>query len=98
MEWVIQQLREAMPFGEQPHYLLRDNHGIFGCGVRAFLESCGIWSGCCGSLWSSTATPRALIRDRAGKTPAQDTLSGEGELISAPVAGGLHHRYYRAAA
>jgi hypothetical protein len=42
MEWVIQQLREAMPFGEQPHYLLRDNDGIFGCGVRAFLISCGI--------------------------------------------------------
>jgi transposase InsO family protein len=42
MEWVIQQLREAMPFGEQPRYLFRDNDGIFGYGVRAFLERCGI--------------------------------------------------------
>jgi hypothetical protein len=42
MEWVIQQLREAMPFGEQPRYLLPDNDGIFGFGVRAFLISCGI--------------------------------------------------------
>jgi transposase InsO family protein len=42
MEWVIQQLREAMPFGEQPRYLFRDNDGIFGHGVRAFLISCGI--------------------------------------------------------
>jgi len=42
MEWVIQQLREATPFGRQPRYLLRDNDGIFGYGVRAFLESCGI--------------------------------------------------------
>jgi putative transposase len=42
MEWVIQQLREAMPLGEQPRYLLRDNDGIYGHGVRAFLISCGI--------------------------------------------------------
>jgi len=42
MEWVIQQLREATPFGRQPRYLFRDNDGIFGYGVRAFLESCGI--------------------------------------------------------
>jgi len=39
---VIQQLREAMPFGEQPRYLFRDNDGIYGYGVRAFLISCGI--------------------------------------------------------
>jgi hypothetical protein len=25
MAWVIQQLREAMPFGQQPSYLFRDN-------------------------------------------------------------------------
>lgn len=42
MEWVIQQLREAAPFGEQPRYVFRDNDGIFGFGVYAFLESCGI--------------------------------------------------------
>jgi len=42
MNWVIQQLREAMPFGLQPKYLFRDSDGIYGNGVRAFLESCGI--------------------------------------------------------
>ncbi len=42
MNWVIKQLREAMPFGLQPKYLFRDNDGIYGNGVRAFLESCGI--------------------------------------------------------
>jgi len=42
MNWVIRQLREAMPFGLQPKYLFRDNDGIYGSGVRAFLESCGI--------------------------------------------------------
>jgi transposase InsO family protein len=42
MNWVIQQLREAMPFGEQPRYMFRDNDGIYGHGVRAFLRSCGI--------------------------------------------------------
>jgi hypothetical protein len=42
MEWVIQQLREATPFGCQPRYLFRDNDGIYGHGVRAFLISCGM--------------------------------------------------------
>ena len=42
MDWVIQQLREATPFGQQPRYLFRDNDRIYGHGVRAFLNSCGI--------------------------------------------------------
>ena len=42
MKWVVQQLREAMPFGLQPKYLFRDNDGIYGNGVRAFLDSCGM--------------------------------------------------------
>jgi hypothetical protein len=42
MEWVLQQLREATPFGCQPRYLFRDNDGIYSYGVRAFLISCGI--------------------------------------------------------
>jgi transposase InsO family protein len=42
MQWVIQQLRNAMPFGSQPRCLLRDNDGIYGDGVALFLKSCGI--------------------------------------------------------
>jgi transposase InsO family protein len=42
MEWVIQHLREATPFGRQPRFLFRDNDGIYGHGVRTFLISCGI--------------------------------------------------------
>jgi len=42
MAWVVQQLREAMPYGVQPRYLFRDNDGLYGHGVRAFLDSCGI--------------------------------------------------------
>ena len=42
MDWVIQQLREATPFGRQPRYLFRDNDGIYGYGVRAFLRRCSI--------------------------------------------------------
>jgi len=42
MGWVIQQLREAMPYGQQPRFLFRDNDGIYGGGVRDFLDSCDI--------------------------------------------------------
>ena len=40
--WVVQQLREATPFGEQPKYLFRDNDSIYGHGVPQFLKNCGI--------------------------------------------------------
>ena len=42
MRWVIQQLREAMPYGHQPRFLFLDNDGIYGSGVGEFLDSCGI--------------------------------------------------------
>jgi transposase InsO family protein len=42
MEWVIQQLREATPFGRQPRYVFLDNDSIYGHGVRKFLDSCNI--------------------------------------------------------
>ena len=42
MAWVIQQLREAMPFGQQPTYLFRDNDGIYGEDVSRFLVGTGI--------------------------------------------------------
>jgi transposase InsO family protein len=42
-EWVVQQLREATPFGEQPTYLLHDNDRIFvSQAVTRFLERAGI--------------------------------------------------------
>ena len=42
MEWVIQQLREAMPWGEQPRFIHRDNDGIYGDGVPEFLVRCPV--------------------------------------------------------
>jgi putative transposase len=42
MDWVIQQLREAMPDGQQPRFVFRDSDGIYGGGVRKFLDSCDI--------------------------------------------------------
>jgi putative transposase len=42
MAWVIQQLREAMPFGQRPTYLFRDNDGIYGDAVSRFLVGTGI--------------------------------------------------------
>jgi hypothetical protein len=34
----------------------------------------------------------------AGGPPVPQAPPGEGELICVPVVGGIHHRYYRAAA
>jgi transposase InsO family protein len=138
MEWVIQQLREATPFGKQPRYVFRDNDGIFGYGVRAFLVYCGIQE-----VRTAYESPRQnpyiermvgtlrrelfnhvivlnqrhleyLLREYLaqyyhvarphqglkGETPIgqQERPIATGELISVPVLGGLHHRYYRAAA
>jgi hypothetical protein len=42
MAWVIQQLREALPFGLQPRYMFRDNDGIYGDEVSRFLVGTGI--------------------------------------------------------
>jgi hypothetical protein len=42
MARVIQQLREAMPFGQQPTYLFRDNDRIYGVEVDRFLAGSGI--------------------------------------------------------
>jgi transposase InsO family protein len=136
MEWVIQQLREATPFGEQPRYLFRDNDHIYGHGVCGFLLSCGIqevrtayrspWQNpyierFIGTLRRELLNHIIVLNQRhlarvltdfiedyyhtgrphqglGGETPAQTTLSGEGELISIPVLSGLHHRYLRAAA
>ena len=42
MGWIIQQLRNATPFGEQPRFMHRDNDRLYGEGVPAFLTKCGI--------------------------------------------------------
>ena len=44
-EWVIQQIREATPFGKQPKYLLHDNDSIFTAGsLQGFLANLNIKS------------------------------------------------------
>ncbi len=42
MAWVVQQLREATPFGKQPKDLFPDNDGIYRYEVARFLKSCSI--------------------------------------------------------
>jgi putative transposase len=42
MDWVMQQLREAIPYGLQPCFMFRDNDRLFGDGVAAFLEACSV--------------------------------------------------------
>ena len=41
-EWVAQQLREAFPFAELPHYLLRDRDAIFGHDFQEQVRDMGI--------------------------------------------------------
>jgi transposase InsO family protein len=42
-EWVIQQFREAMPFGEQPKYLIHDNDTVLRrVAVQQFLKNSAI--------------------------------------------------------
>jgi putative transposase len=40
--WVVQELREAIPFGSQPTHLFRDNDQIYSQPVSAFLASTGV--------------------------------------------------------
>jgi putative transposase len=42
LDWIIQQLREATPFGEVPRYMHRDNDGLYGKRVVKFLKDSGI--------------------------------------------------------
>jgi putative transposase len=42
MSWTVQQLREAMPFGERPKYLIRDNDSIYGKDAVNFIAANGI--------------------------------------------------------
>ena len=140
MSWVVQQLREAMPFGEQPRYMFPDNDGIYGHGVRAFLDSCGIEEvrTAYRSPWQSPYVERFIgtlrrelldhviivrqahlerllagfindyyhigrpHRGLDGGTPFPQArtvaITGTTKLLSIPVLGGLHHRYFRVAA
>ena len=61
MAWVIQQLREAMPFGQQPTYLFRDNDAI---STRAFVAHAGSYCYFFGGLPSiarTTSRIRAMV-------------------------------------
>ena len=42
LSWILQQLRNSMPFGFQPRFLFRDNDKKYGYGLKRFLESCEI--------------------------------------------------------
>jgi len=57
-EWIVQQLREAFPFAELPHYLLRDRDAIFGHDFQEQVRDMGI----CEVLSAPRAPwPRAYI-------------------------------------
>jgi len=86
LDWVLQQLRESMPFGLQPKYLFRDSH--LERLLQEFINE-----------YYHVARPHQGLK---GDTPMPHTvppeISGPSKLISIPVLGGLHHRYVRVAA
>jgi putative transposase len=41
-DWIMQQLREATPFGEVPRFIHRDNDGLYGKRGSKFLKDSGI--------------------------------------------------------
>ena len=42
LDWIIQQLREATPFGDVPRFMHRDNDALYGTRVSKFLKDSGI--------------------------------------------------------
>ena len=42
LDWIIQRLREATPFGKVPRFVHRDNDGLDGTKVSRFLKDSGI--------------------------------------------------------
>jgi len=88
MSWVIQQLREAMPYGLQPKYMFRDNDRIFGHAVPAFLKACGVEE-----IRTAYRSPwQNPFVERFFGTLRRELLN---HII--PILGGLHHKYRRVA-
>ncbi len=83
-----------MPYGQQPRYLFLDNDGIYGSGVREFLDSCGI------EEYYHPARPHQGLDGHTPIPPPKTDapIIGPTKLISTPILGGLHHRYQRVAA
>ena len=69
MPWVIQQLREAMPFGVQPRYMFQDNDGI--CGDEVPLSA-----GICRKADRINPARVSQPRDRAGRRPPSTDPEG----------------------
>ena len=42
LDWIIQQLREATPFGDLPRFVHRDNDGLYGRRMSNFLKGSGM--------------------------------------------------------
>ena len=139
MAWVIQQLREPMPFGLQQRYIFRDNDGIYGDKVSRFLAETGIEEvkSAYRSPWQNPFLERyigtlrrelldhvmilsqgqlkrllkefiedyyhiarphqGLDGDPPFPSAELETVTGVSCLVSIPVVGGIHQRYFRVA-
>src|SRR6516225_7052568 len=103
MAWVIQQLREAMPFGQQPSYLFRDNDGIYGDEVSRFLvlneeHLKRLLKEFIEGYYHRARPHQGLHGDTPVPSVKPEPAADGSRLVSIPVVGGLHHRYIRVAA
>jgi putative transposase len=95
--WIVQQLREAFPFGSAPRFVIFDRDAKYGLHVRAAVRSLSM------TPVRTSEYIRYYHEDRThlglGKgTPDRRTRTlASGRVLSHVRLGGLHHRYDRAA-
>jgi putative transposase len=136
-QWTAQQIVEAFSFDTAPHYLVRDNDGIYGATFRRRVRSLGtkdvptaprspsqnpIAERIIGTLRRECLNhvivlneghPPCLLKEYVGyyhrsrthlslsRDPPEPRDIGSrtnGNVVSSPVLGGLHHRYSPVAA
>jgi len=88
-DWVARQVTEAFPWDEPPRYLARDRDGIYGPVFKRRLRTMGIRDR---PITPSITTPRPNLT--LGKdTPLGRPVMASGNVVAAPILGGLHHHY-----
>jgi putative transposase len=103
--WAAQQIVEAIGAEIAPARLIRDRDAIFGNEFDARVDNLGVrqirisprspWQNGYAERWVGTLRRDLLDRDAPVARPVQPPSGGR--IVALPRAGGLHHRYSRAA-